>query len=251
MNIMVITPIYHIKDRPNLFHDSSAIHYLIRPWANTHNVKVIYAYSQPIRCAKRYFSHKERDYYRKGYHYEVEGVDVAMCEIQRLYRQKDILNSFQRKRVRRFIDKVTNENGFVPDIIVSHIPTSTQDVIPNKFGMIKKVGVVHESDKRNIRRNYKLIGFLNSYFDVLYCRSTSLYRYFSEETSISVSNEIVYSGAPKTNDVEINDIKPTCFNIVYAGKFIKRKHIDLIIEALAKIQDKYSFVFQLYGSGPE
>ena len=41
MNILVITPLYYIQGRPNLLHDTSAIHYLIRPWAAEYNVLVV------------------------------------------------------------------------------------------------------------------------------------------------------------------------------------------------------------------
>lgn len=44
MNILIITPFYCIKDRLDLVQDTCAVHYLVKPWAKEHNVKVIYIY---------------------------------------------------------------------------------------------------------------------------------------------------------------------------------------------------------------
>lgn len=247
MNILVITPIYYIKDRKNLFHDSSAIHYLIRPWAKEHNVTVINIYSQPIGKIIRYKSREERNYYRKGYHFFADGVKVHMCEIQRFYKQKAILDDRQTKRVLDFIDSVISEEN-KPDVIVAHMPTFCLNVLERIYPSVKKMAVLHQTDVINCREDISKVEKINLLFSKIFTRSNAI-RKFCRKQSIRAEEEIVYSGVPINIKEQGRKEKPDKYRIIYVGKLIKRKNVDKCILCLQDLSLKVSF--DIYGSGPE
>ena len=68
MNILVLTPLYYIEGRPELFHDTSAVHYLVKYWAKAgHNVQVIVTYVNYRGQIKRYANSEQRKYWKNGY----------------------------------------------------------------------------------------------------------------------------------------------------------------------------------------
>lgn len=251
MNILIITPIYYIKDRNNLFHDTSAIHYLIKPWAMVHRVVVIHVYSQSFGKIVRYFDRKERLYRRNGYHFNADGIEVHICEVQRFYKQPAILNAVQGRRVTDFIRRVTREGNFVPDVIVSHCPTSTLQAVSKIFKTVPRAAVFHTTDVLNINRYEKLCKEIEVGYQYTYARSEKIRRYFKEKGLRSLQEEIIHSGAPLADFTKREYCKPQQYRILYAGKLIKRKHIDLLIKALANLQKEYDFHLTVFGEGPE
>lgn len=247
MNILVITPIYYIKDRINLFHDSNAIHYLIRSWAKEHNVTVINIYSQPIGKIIRYKKKKERDYYRKGYHFSADGIAVHMCEIQRLYKQKAILDAVQTKRVLNFIESVMSDDN-KPDVIVAHMPTSCLNVLERIYPNVRKMAVLHQTDVINCGDDITKSSRINSIFYKIFARSKTI-RDFCRNSSIRVEEDIVYSGVPIDTEKKGGKSKPDKYRLIYTGKLIKRKNVDKIIMCLQSLSHKVSF--DIYGTGPE
>lgn len=247
MNILVVTPIYYIKDRLNLFHDSSAIHYLIRPWAKEHNVTVINIYSQPIGKIVRYKSKKERDYYKNGYHFQDDGVDVHMCEIQRWYKQKAILSPSQTRRVIKFIKTVMPKNE-KPDVIVAHMPTSCLDVLDGIYPGVKKVAVLHQTDVINCSNDVTKCERINSIFSKIFARSKNI-NSFCQSKAIRVERDLIYSGVPIKMRAVNGKIKPDKYHVVYVGKLIKRKNVDKCILCMQKMNQ--NVCFDIYGEGPE
>lgn len=251
MNIVIITPIYFIKDRNNLFHDSSAVHYLVKPWANEHNVTVIHIYSQSFGKINRYCSKQERKYYKYGYHFSADGVDVHMCETQRFYKQLAILNSVQGKRVMKFVYSVMKKKGLVPDVIVSHMPTTSMYVLEHIFHGIPKIAVLHTTDVLNSQMYSSMLSKIDRVFDATYTRSKTIYNFFDAKLLSTLKDEIVYSGAP----VSVNNprilTKPIEFSILYVGRLIVRKNVDKIILALSYFVDKVPFKLNIYGEGEE
>ncbi len=249
MNILVLTPLYYIEGRENLIHDTSSIHYLIRPWAEEHRVKVVDIYINSIRHVSRYLRGKERRYHKEGYFYSKDGVDVAMIEVQNGYRQRR-RTSRQNRRIENFIRDYLKKDDFEPELIVYHIPSSTGCLSDDFYPLVPKVAVLHETDLHNYDAEPRYAEELKKFRSV-YCRSVKLRESFARFGFNNVRKEIVYSGAPITRaDKRIAD-KPESFRFLYAGKLIARKGVDVSIRALAMLQDRYDFRLDIYGEGKE
>jgi glycosyltransferase involved in cell wall biosynthesis len=247
MNILVITPLYYIEGRPNIFHDTECIHYLIKPWAKDHNVIVIDVYFESLRNVKRYISSAEREY-RKGYSFTIDDVKVGFIEVFKPYKQGSRLTYYEKKRVSNFIMRFTNDNDFIPDLIITHIPISVINVVKEIFPGIPKYAVLHSTDKQYWYRRKKETDAVRRTFDGFYARSKTLFDFFEKQGLRNLSKESLYSGGKKA-DVKENK-KEGCIGLVYAGKFIPRKHVEIIIEALSELKDE-KYMFEIYGDGPE
>ena len=251
MNILVITPFYRIEGRPDLIQDTSAVHYLVKPWAKEHNVRVIYIYRNYFRKITRYLDGKARQYYSRGYEYQADGVNVFLIEEQRVFKQPLFIDRFQGKRIRRMISGYLAKYDFIPDLVITHIPTETDGMIEGMFAGTHKVAVLHSSDVKFCDSDSKRYDLLKHNHDYYFARSRGIRDYFLNRGMDNVSRELILSGVPKVETVIRDCLKPHKFRIVYAGKFIPRKHIDLAVKALAILKDKYSFQFDLYGVGRE
>ena len=248
MNILVITPLYFIEGRPNVFHDSNAVHYLIKPWAKEHRVIVIDIYFESLRNVGRYLSKVERDY-RKGYSFTADDVLVGLIEVIKPYKQGSRLVFYEKKRVKKFIEQFTNDVAFVPDLIITHIPISVINVVKDIFPDTPKYAVLHDTDKRDWKRRKKETEAVRRTFDCFYARSKWLINFFDDQGLNNLSREVIYSGGKKANIEECK--KKEIVGFIYAGKLIPVKHVDIIIEALSSFNDKYSFELEIYGDGPE
>jgi len=140
---------------------------------------------------------------------------------------------------------------FVPDLVITHMPTETDGMISGMFAGIHKVAVLHSHDVIFCAGDSKRYGLLKNNHDDYFARSRGIREYFINRGMDNVSQELIISGVPKAGTIVRDCQKPRRFKIIYAGKFIPRKHIDLTVKALAILKDKYSFQFDLYGKGQE
>lgn len=251
MNILIITPFYRIEGRPDLTPDTNAIYYLVKPWAREHNVKVIYVYINGFRKITRYLSKEARKYYSDGYEYQVDGVDVYLIELQRIYKQPLWIDYSQGRRIRRMVNSYLQDKSFSPELVITHIPTETDGMLKGLFPDSKKIAVLHSTDMKVCMRNNRRYDLMRSNHTGFFARSRAIRDWFTQKKLHNVSQELIISGVPKTESVFRNCKKPYEFKIIYAGKFIPRKHIDLAIKALSELKEKYSFSFSLYGKGRE
>ena len=53
MKILIITPFYYIEGRPDLQHDTNAIHYFAKYWSYDNEVKVLNVYPHSYKDLKR------------------------------------------------------------------------------------------------------------------------------------------------------------------------------------------------------
>lgn len=249
MNVLVITPLYHIEGRPKLFHDTSSIHYLIRPWADIHKVLVIDVYFESLRNVGRYLSAEERKL-RKGYSYCIDDVSVELIEVLKPYKQGSRLNSHEKGRVKKFIENVTKAKDFSPDIIVTHLPITVINVVEEIFPSVRKIAILHSTDRLFWFRKVSETNAVRHTFDAFYTRSEELLNFFENQNLQRLKKEIVYSGG-KQAEQTINKNSDGSIGVMYAGKLIPQKKVDVIIEALATIRDKFRFIFEVYGDGEE
>ena len=248
MNILIISPMYYIQDRPNLFHDSNAVHYLVKPWAKDNNVLVINIYRESLRKALRYLKLEERNFYKNGYYYSIDNVKVGMCEVLSKYKQGYNLTKKQSERVINFIDDFLVNNSFHPNVIVFHFPSVMTHVVAHNFDTNRKVGILHITDCYACE-SIDTLEILQNNLDACFARSAQILKYFERKELENLCDNIIYSGVPINTNVKSHS-KPNCFDIIYAGKLIKRKNVDAVIYALSYFNN-VKFKFSIYGEGPE
>ncbi|WP_026496519.1 glycosyltransferase family 4 protein [Butyrivibrio sp. WCD3002] len=248
MNILVITPLYYIEGRPKLYHDTSSIHYLVREWVKKHNVLVVDVYFETLRRIGRYISSEERNF-RKGYKYEIDGVRVGLIEVMRPFKQGSRLSRYEKNRVIKYINKFTADNSFKPDMIVTHIPITVVNAVAEVFCDIPKIAVLHSTDRRYWSRNKSESKKVRQTFDAFFARSKDIRDFFDEQQLEGLKHELIYSGGKKADST--GQKSSDRISIMYAGKLIPQKHVEVVIEALSLLKEKYDFRFEIYGDGTE
>ena len=231
MKILLITPIYHIEGRPDLFHDSSAIHYLVSPLAKDNDIKVVDTYCSSFRELFTRQGLRKAFSKQKKYSYDKNGVSVDLYEYQFLPKQIKFSKK-QAKSVKKvFVDTI---NDFNPDVVVVHFPTYYQGVIEKGLFDCPTVCVLHKTDINRISVDKSYCSFINDSFDLIGSRSESIKKSASQH-GIKVSDFIISSGIEEHSiDCNPRDKKPT--QILYAGKLIERKNVDIIIKSFVELK---------------
>ena len=252
MKVLLLTPLYYIKGRPNLFHDTSAIHYLIKYWSQENEVKVIYTYPNPFRKSLRYLKKSERYYLRHGYEYNVDGINVNMYEVPLRYHQK-MLNKSQNKHISTQINNCLRKSGFNPDVIISHVPSFSIGYIDLLNLSVPKVAVLHQTDINRSMIDLSLINEFQEKFDYSFARSQYIYNYFQKHKLSNLKTEVISSGVklPKHQNTKSSFKDKEFFNILFVGKLIKRKRVHIILKALQRLKEKFNFKFTIVGKGNE
>ncbi|MCD7771571.1 MAG: glycosyltransferase family 4 protein [Oscillospiraceae bacterium] len=248
MKILIVTTIYKIDGHPELFHDTEAVHYLVKPLVDFgHQVKVIFIYRQNIlKKLTAQIRYKGDEVSSNEYFYNCDGVDVALCKVILYLKSLWNIGSGTSKKVANFIDRYLKESDFTPDVCVSHVPSATVDIWKYLKLDVPMIGVLHESDVQIMSKHRNVVGMMESTYSSLYARSSSIRDRARNFTS--VKDEIVYSGVdiPEKTRMSRNDDKLV---ILYVGKLIKRKRLDYLIRALSKVSSSVNFKLEIYGEG--
>lgn len=263
MKIMLLTPFYAIKGRKDLYEDTRAIHYFTKEWAKQgHEVLVVHTYFTPLKRIKQNIINFQSLLFSssKPTYTLIDGVKIILFVNIKM---SIGLPKFTRKQetvIKNEIQQILNNEESRPDIIIFHFPTIYLNLMkslvinPN----IKIVGVFHNLDIKNLNKHLKKfdLNFIKE-FDGVGFRSNSIKKKFNQIIKFNKKEFMVYSGAPdkylKKITYNNKEIKKTnkIMKILYVGKLIKRKNVDLILHALKKIDNKYNFEFHIIGEGPE
>lgn len=233
MNILVLTPLYYIEGRPELFHDTSAVHYLVKYWAKAgHNVQVIVTYVNYRGQIKRYANSEQRKYWKNGYSYFVDGVSIYLIEEQLVF-NKDWFTNLNNWHITKMIRNYLDKKKFSPDIIVNHFPCYAYGYLPMLGYDVPKIAVLHQTDLKKGNKDSKYRNLLCKEYQAIYSRSQQIYDVAKLWNLSNLQKEIIYSGAPmieapKNRKFKLSD----SFNVLYVGKLIKRKNVDLLIRLL-------------------
>lgn len=251
MNVLVLTPLYCVGERNDLIQDTSAIHYLVKYWAEENQVLVIDTYLNYRNKLHRYLKRKNRKYYREDYTFVKDGIKIYIIENQILTKGRFV--SWNWSHCRRHIKRILGREKFVPDIVISHFPCYSYGFI-DKLGIdAPKIAVVHESDVVNAVENSEFYNALEDKYSAVYCRSKKILNFFNERGLSNLKKDIIYSGAPKDTDVpqkNWDDFRTRTIDILFVGKLIKRKNVDWIMRALSS-QRTHRFHLTVVGKGPE
>lgn len=236
MNILVLTPLYYIKGREELFHDTNAIHYLVKYWKEMgHTVQVVVTYVSFRRDIKRYKEKEQRKYWKYGYEYEVDGINVYLIEEQLIFnRVWDVWK--KNYHLVSMILKYLRKIKFTPDIIVNHMPVHSSVYIKKLGFKVPTIGVLHMTDVKKGIKNQQFLRCLEQNYTALYCRSSGILEKCKEFGLNNLQEEIIYSGAPMCSNMNSRKFDFTKrVKILYVGKLIGRKNVDLLIRIVAQI----------------
>lgn len=251
-NILVITPMYDIGERKELVQDSKAIQDLVKYWGKEHKVYVINAYINGLRHINRYFNIKQLKYYFSGYNYQCDNMPVTLIERQNFFVDQINGMKFNYNRYNKLIRENLDKAKFSPDKILVHLPSTTQFLLEKLDYNCEKIAVLHSTDVRYLKKKgNKFIKFLDEKFDYVYCRSKSIYDIFRRTNIKNLMPEIIYSGVKVSESItERKFTKKKRYKVLYVGKLIKRKNLNLLIKALSEI-DLEKWELDVIGKGPE
>lgn len=251
MKLLVITPMYEIVGRPDLTFDTAAIHYLLKYRPADTEILVIYTYFSPLREIGRYASPQTRRRYREHTRYVCDGIPVELIETQLLVKKLPLSPCPCRRLTHEILD-VLQKRDFAPDKILCHLPNYRSVQFIDRIPAPEKIAVLHNSDVRRLRRDPGYRRLLESRFQRCYARSHSVYRAFSGLKNLCP--EILSSGVilPPNDTERCWDFPPQrTVNLLYVGKLIKRKNVDLILRAMAKLSGRHSLRLTVLGNGKE
>src|SRR5699024_3133936 len=170
------------------------------------------------------------------------------------------LTYLQKKTIKNDIQYILEDRENRPDIIIAHFPTLYLNLLNSLFISYRcpLVGVFHKLDikkiKKNNNKNHYSI-FINSLLNGIGFRSKSIQLDYHKLIQSNIKHEfMVKSGAPDeiVNSMIVPDVMiRKRVEILYVGKLIYRKNVDIILYALKKLDNKYNFRFTIIGEGKE
>ncbi|MGN1372253.1 MAG: glycosyltransferase family 4 protein [Candidatus Coprovivens sp.] len=250
MKVLVLTPFYYIKDREELFHDTSCVHYLLKYWPKDTEIYVFNEYHAWAKQWPRYLSKEERKYLKEGYFFQEDGIKVNLIEIPIFPKQKRLL-SFQKNKMSSFVNNYLRENKIIPDVAIFHQPSYYSIQYIDKLNLkCKKIAILHYSDILEDKRNSSFSKQLKK-FNYIFTRSKNIKDYFVSKKINNIQEDIIFSGAPTHNQYIKRNFSTKKFNILYVGKLIKRKNADLLLKAIKKIDLNKINKVTIIGEGPE
>lgn len=260
MNILLISSMYPEPTEYKIKDDSLAVHYFARQWVNMgHRVVVLHASFNGIGNIKHFL----RPSSFKIKHNINEGVDVVCGELQlfvpHALRPLKWRTHFLAIRMRMFLKK--NLPSFVPDVLSVHFPV-VLDGFTAQFGGLPQLAVFHGTDIRILESlkgesRQSLIRELNGRYARLAYRSPKLCE-TSKALGLDYAKSDILTSGISCSLVANQDVLERRANshnnhplrVIFAGKLVAQKRIDVVIRALALLKDLVDFRFDIVGDGP-
>ena len=198
-------------------------------------LKVLNVYINGLRNIKRYFNSKQLSYYKNGYNYNCDNIDVTLIERQNIIPNQ--INGLKKDYIRykKIMDKTILKDNFIPDKVLVHMPSTSRFIIENIEFTNDKYAVLHYTDiKYYNQKGNDFINYLNNNYKKVYCRSKAIYNFFKDKGIKVLDDSIIYSGVDIKDSIN-KDFNHDKLNILYVGKLIKRKKLDLLIKSLSNI----------------
>jgi L-malate glycosyltransferase len=246
MNITLVTQLYPTVNRPDLFLDTAAIHYFAKEWVKQgHRVTVFHMYLHDFKDVRRYRLH----FGWKVTENILDGVSVHMME-NRLFGRFKHITEIQMAFAAHNFNKIITKLG-EQDVLLVHLPCMLDDFVERLKLNCPRIAVLHNADIKRfsnetvdiekVKKQYKAFGY----------RSQSIKENFHDLTTYDGEEFIAYSGAPsliRSSPQQINQTKEV-LKILYVGKLIPLKKVDITLKALARIKDDVNFHFTIVGDG--
>jgi glycosyltransferase involved in cell wall biosynthesis len=175
---------------------------------------------------------------------ELEGVNILRVEMRLVKAIDFIRRAFMTAAAFKFTRALKGSPP--PDIILSHFPVITAGLPESLPYKCPHAAILHTTDliRPRIKRSWKR-------YDALGFRSTRIRDDFYSRTGVKKPGFIAYSGAPVLPDGIPERVNDGVLKVIYTGKLIARKQVDLIINALAKLPKSVAWRLTVVGDGPE
>lgn len=268
MNILVITQMYSQPDDIGDNKPTKTVNYFANEWVKIgHNVKVIhcpskfpYIYYLVPKFIKDKITGRRSTMTppissRKNLHRNENGVDVYRLPMLKLYPGQ----AFSKRKMEKCCEnicKIIDSEKFVPDVIVGHFANPSAEIVrklSKKYNAKSSIVFHHDCDrdeviKYRLKENCSEIGAIGA-------RSIVEAKEVQDNLQLSSLPFICYSGVP--NDaIEFAELKCTKheyekgIKFIYVGSLIRRKHLDVVINAFSKVASSNDELL-VVGGGPE
>ena len=250
--ILLITPLFKIVGRDDLFRDTEAIYDLVKYWGSDAEVYVLNTYIHGFSEIKGVLKKERLRYYRVGYDYNAENIKTTLVERQNIIPGQIDTSIFDARRCYHIISKKLTNLNFFPTKVVVHLPSTSQSIVKKLRYNCEKIAILHMTDVKYYKKHSKkFINFLNNYYSRVYCRSKAIHDVFKDAGLKNLKSDIIYSGVSQGNGYKLkkNIEFKNKINILYVGKLIRRKNLDILIQTMSKFKD-LNWNINVVGVGP-
>lgn len=269
MNILALTSAYPQPDDGTEV-VTPTVQYLCRKWVESdHNVIVIQSnscfpsvlYWIPSNIRKKISSKLGHSFpsaeSRKTLVRDDCGVSVYRFPMVKVVPYSKFSNRVLDAQVNK-IQKVLEQESFVPDVIISHWVNPQVDLVrrlKEKYNVRTSLVFHNDCSEKNMEK-FALRDVPN-YFDAIGCRSDAYADYVQDCLKLPQKPFICYSGIPdeqaalQENVLSSDKMLPRNREYLYVGRLVSRKKVDVIIRALTKAYADKKFTLHIVGSGAE
>lgn len=263
MNILIISTLYPEPLGNGVIQDTSAIHYFAKKWAEEgHRVVVLHPYRNPLTNIHRLLRIKALGLT----HSKIDGVNVIFGSTQLLIPHNYVPFKYQQSvlanKMKRYLSMAVP--GFKADIVAVHFPMTNYFFAKTFIDQKQSATCVfHSSDisllnKMDSKKRRLIIDDLKQTYKNRGTRSHSILKQARELGICDDKSQVILSGISedlianaeyisRKNFSKLNDT----LRIVYAGKLVKRKGVDLVLKAIGYLKESVSIQFDIVGDGPE
>ena len=264
MNVLLVSATYPEPEEFGLQKDTLAVHYFTKQWVKDGNeVLVVHPYFNGVGKICNFLN-----IHRLGIRHScIDGVNVIFGASQ-IFKPHAIKPfPFQERFLARRIKKYIRNHfpHFTPDVISVHFPFVLGEFV-DKFcdSDIPTFAVFHGTDvRRFLSFNYcnklKWIKVFNARYRQFGFRAPLLLEKCCESFLDKSKSTVILSGLDGSiiSDEQTviekarRPITKRKLSIIFAGKLVKQKRIDFVLQALSMIKDEVPFVFNIVGDGEE
>ena len=266
MNILLLTSQYPSDKYPQK--DSTwVVPYFAREWAKSgHRVVAIVnstrfpnCYYSLVKCLKGFFARKygitggdlTNKTWSCGFSFEDEGVQVFNCPMKKYIPSGRYSAGKLTKQV-GVIRSILKQMDFTPDVITGHWLNPQLFLIERlkRVYGCRAAFVFHSDYEQRYLKKFRVSKHKG--IDLFACRSRTAAERLQQSLALPYMPFICSSGL--SGEVTFCDTLRCDFSrmrIITAGRLIKLKNIDCILQSCAQMPDHCDFSLEIAGSGPE
>lgn len=252
MNILVYSHFYPAPANWKMRTDTLIVHYFAKELQKAgHTVQVIYLSSTPVqRLVRNRFRHMipvEADYV-------YEGVPVHLIRFQSLTPHRSFPEAFQAPIINKKLRAFKQGLGWKPDKVFIHFPTVFTGLTEILADGVPVLGDFHNIDIMILNRSggdeaarfirkIRNWGFRNNRIQMGLTeveKRTMCRVYSGIDKALLAPKSVIHQKAGRPWEK---------MRVVYAGRLIPLKHVDLLIQAVQKLSFEYELT--IVGDGPE
>ena len=268
MNILVITQMYSQPDDVGDNKPTKTVNYFAKEWiAMGHKVVVMHCPSKfpyiyylfpaslKDRVSGRISTMTPPKESRRVLYRNENGIDVYRFPMLKFFPGQ----AFSKRQMKRHADRiccVIDAKNFRPDVVIGHFANPSAElvsVIADKYKAKSSIVFHHDCDENEVKK-YRLKESCSK-IGAIGARSITEAKEVQKNLGLSSLPFICCSGAP--NDA-VEAAERICnkhdytkgIKYIYVGSLIKRKHLDVVIKAFAKVADSNDSLL-VVGGGPE